>query len=98
MVALFETSIPEDSLVLVLSLCKVVVSKSDFKAGSKFDASELSKDNFSSSTIKSEVTVLVTLLNSAALTVPSNMKNIKTTEINNVVFLIEIFTPSWFSL
>lgn len=59
--------------------------------------SELSnslKDSSSLFSIKFESFVLVTLSNSVALHAPSIKKNSNATEIKNVAFFLEIFTPS----
>ena len=62
----------------------------------KLDSSKSADDNLF--IIKLELSVFVTLSISDALAVPSNKNNIKTTEMHNVAFLIEIFTPSLLSL
>jgi hypothetical protein len=68
----------------------------DSELNSNLELSKLADIISSFSTIKFELSVFVTLLISAALMLPIKKKNINTTETNNAVFLIEIFTPSWF--
>jgi hypothetical protein len=92
----------------VCKSCKLLMSISlsdafepysiDSELNSNLELSKLADIISSFSTIKFELSVFVTLLISAALMLPIKKKNINTTETNNAVFLIEIFTPSWFSL